>query len=689
VPNRLIHETSPYLLQHADNPVDWYPWGTEALEKARLEERPIFLSVGYAACHWCHVMAHESFEDPRIAELLNREFVPIKVDREERPDLDSIYMNALVAMTGQGGWPMSLFLTPDGEPFYAGTYFPPVPRYGMPSFGDVLMQLAAAWKNDREKIERIGRDVAQHLRESTQWSVKPQALQPSAIHQASETLVLSYDWEHGGWGNAPRFPQPMSIEFLLRQATRGDTAALQAAEHALTTMARGGMYDVVGGGFHRYSTDDDWLVPHFEKMLYDNALLSRAYLHAYRLTAKPFYRRIAEETLDFILREMAAPEGGFYSSLDADSEGEEGRYYLWTIDEIRSALADEKAFDLLQTAYNLPEQGNFDGRVILQRAVGDPELAVRFQIPVEQVPARMRELHNRLQKERARRVRPATDDKVLVAWNALAILSLAEAGFVLERSDYLSAAERAADFLLAALHPNARLLRSWRAGYARHDACLEDYAGLIVSLLELYRASPKVRWYAAAVELANEMLAHYADPQGGFFDVRDDADPLLARPKDIQDNATPSGNAQAAYALLLLEAYGEPGEWRGQAEAMLGTAMPLAVRYPTAFGHWLSAIDFAIGPVCQIAILGQPDDPRTQALHRVANKHFLPRSVLAVSPYPPESGSPRLLDERPLIGGLPSAYVCENFVCRQPVNDPQELVEQLERPYDPSRGSVT
>lgn len=679
MPNRLLHETSPYLLQHADNPVDWYPWGAEALEKAKSEGRPIFLSIGYAACHWCHVMAHESFEDAHIAELLNREFVPIKVDREERPDLDSVYMNALVAMTGQGGWPMSLFLTPEGEPFYAGTYFPPVPRYGLPSFGDVLIQLAAAWKNDHEKIERIGRDVAQHLRETIRWSVKPQVLQPSALHQASETLVLSYDWEYGGWGNAPRFPQPMSIEFLLRQASRGDAAALQVAEHALTTMARGGLYDVVGGGFHRYSTDDDWLVPHFEKMLYDNALLSRAYLHAYRMTAKPFYRRIAEETLDFILREMTGSEGGFYSSLDADSEGEEGRYYLWSVDEIRNALADENAFDLFQAAYHLPEQGNFAGRIILQRATGDPELAVRFQMPVEQVPARMRELHNRLHEVRARRVHPASDDKVLVAWNALTIQSLAEAGFVLQRSDYLSAAERAADFMLAALHANGRLLRSWRAGYARHDACLEDYAGLIVSLLELYRASPKVRWYTAAVELANEMIAHYADPLGGFFDVRDDADPLLARPKDIQDNATPSGNALAANALLLLEAFGEPGEWRSQAEAMLGTAMPLAVRYPTAFGHWLCVIDFAIGPVYQIAILGQPDDPRTKALHRAANGQYLPRSVLAVSTYPPESGSPRLVEERPLIGGQPSAYVCEHFLCRQPVNDPQELSELLER----------
>jgi len=765
--NHLAQENSPYLLQHAGNPVDWYPWVPEALEKARREDRPIFLSIGYAACHWCHVMAHESFEDPATAAYMNTHFVNIKVDREERPDLDGIYMQAVVALTGQGGWPMSVFLTPDGVPFYGGTYFPPVRRYNMPSFIELLQAVAHAWENDRTALLKSGQQILEHVRAQagvTHASVEATYTSPlrDTLAQVDKVLAQSYDWTHGGWGRAPRFPQPMTIEYLLRRGARGDRPALEMAVHALQAMAKGGMYDVVGGGFARYSTDDQWLVPHFEKMLYDNAQLARVYLHAWLVCredapvgtapvgargveaqagathvsvgaryASPL-RRVCEQTLDFVLREMTHPLGGFYSSLDADSEGEdgltEGGFYIWTPQEIQAALGNAPDADFVIAAYQVTEQGNFEGKNILQRALSDEQLAEQFSLPaadgcsVAAVPDRLRELHTRLLEARSQRIRPATDDKILVSWNALMLATFAEAGRYLGRPDYLAAAQRNARFLLGNMIQEGRLLRSWReplppprsiqrvemgegepssgsplskcafsfgeglgggAGGSRHTAYLEDYAALILGLLALYASDGNAEWYAAALRLADEMAAHYTDPAGGFFDTRDDAEALLYRPKELQDNATPSGNALAACALLMLAAYGDRLGGRDVAEAMLGSMQELMARHPTAFAQWLQAADFALGPVDEVAVVGEAGHPLTEALREALWKRYRPRLVAAISVnpaapgQPPAPGSPALLNDRPLKGGLPTAYVCQGFVCLRPVNSAEEMERQL------------
>ncbi|GAB4581468.1 MAG: thioredoxin domain-containing protein [Anaerolineales bacterium] len=674
MPNRLAYENSPYLLQHQNNPVDWYPWGQEALDKAKREDKPIFLSIGYAACHWCHVMEHESFEDPRTAALMNKYFVNIKVDREERPDLDSIYMQAVVAMTGHGGWPMSVFLTPDGEPFYGGTYFPPTRRYNMPSFTEVLGAIANTWQNDRERALRSGQQLKTHLQSEIRPMPNAVGLSADKAQQAAMGLAQSYDWKNGGWGQAPKFPQPMTIDFLLSRATRGDRLALDIATHALDAMAKGGMYDVVGGGFARYSVDDRWLVPHFEKMLYDNAQLARVYLHAYLITKNPFYRRVVEETLDFVIRELTHPEGGFYSSLDADSEGEEGKFYIWTLAEIQEILQEEAA--LFIAAYNITEGGNFEGHTVLQRALSDHELAEQFAIPLEAVLPRLQTAHAKLLARRAGRIRPGTDDKVLTAWNGLMLIAFAEAGRYLPREDYKTLAIRNADFLITRLYTSNRLLRSWRNGQTRHNAYLEDYAALILGLLALYQTDPNPRWFGEAQRLANEMVAHFQDPNGGFFDTRDDHETLVVRPKDMQDNATPSGNALAITALLQLAAFTSHGEWRDIAERALGGIQPVLTRYPTAFAQWLFALDFALGPVQEIALVGPA--PARDRLVQTVWERYNPRQVVAISDAIPPSGAPSLLQDRPLLNELPTAYVCEHFVCQHPVNSPEALKALLD-----------
>ncbi len=677
MPNHLVNENSPYLLQHSNNPVDWYPWGEEALTKARLENKPIFMSIGYAACHWCHVMEHESFEDTETAALMNQNFVNIKVDREERPDLDSIYMQATIAMTGSGGWPMSVFLTPDLRPFYTGTYFPPVRRYNMPSFKEVLLSLAKVWREERDEVDRVSSQVAQHIQPQMMEHEK-NTFSPETLEAATKSLLDTYDWGYGGWGSAPKFPQPMTIEFLLRRSLSDSPQReqiLKAILHVLSAMSRGGMYDVVGGGFARYSVDNFWRTPHFEKMLYDDAQLASVYLHGYLVTGEIKYRQVCEETLDFILREMTHPDGGFYSSLDADTEGEEGKFYVWTQDEIQSVLGPD--FDFFRTAYGITPQGNWEGKTILQRSLDDATLAAQSKLDIETVRAKLTKCHSKLLAARNTRIRPGTDDKVLVMWNALTLSAFAEAGRYLGRKDYLDAAIRNTHFLLNNLYVEDRLLRSWRDGQAKHNAYLEDYAGLILALLTLYQSDPNPEWYSSALKLADEIVSHFADPNGGFFDTRDDHEALLVHPKDIQDNATPSGNALAATALLQLATYGDRIEWRGVAEGMLVSVQNAALRYPTAFAQWLSAADFAVGPTREVAIMGGLDIPETQELLKALWKNYRPRQVAAISAYPPGPASPALVKDRPLLNNQPTAYVCQGFVCLQPVNSSVELEIQL------------
>ena len=686
--NRLTDEISHYLLQHADNPVDWHPWEKLALDKAKKENKPIFLSIGYAACHWCHVMAHESFDDPETAALMNKHFINIKVDREERPDLDSIYMSATQAMTGSGGWPMSVFLTPDLQPFYAGTYFPPVRRYNMPSFQEILHAVANAWENEREKAVDSAQRLTAHIQSQKSLSRYELALEPAHLDAAVKLLQESYDWGYGGWGKAPKFPQPMKIEFLLRRHISGDTDALKPATHALHAMARGGMYDVVGGGFSRYSVDNFWRVPHFEKMLYVNAQLVRAYLHAWQVTGEPDFEQIVTETLDFIAREMIHPAGGFYSSLDADSEGEEGKFYVWKREEIREQLSVDSAF--FEAAYGITERGNWEGKTVLQRVLDNSTLASRFQITLETVNDKLAVCHAKLLAARAERIRPGTDDKVLTAWNGLMLAAMAEAARVMPKQQgsagvaafshnnmYYNMATRNAEFLLTNLRPDGRLCRSWRDGKVTKEVFLEDYAALILGLLELYQTDFDNRWFASALELADELIERFGDPEGGFFDTPADGEKLVLRPKDFQDNATPSGNALACEALFKLAAFTGNGFYRDLAEKALKSVAEAAVRYPTAFSHWLSAADFALGNVKQVAVLGDTREKNFGELVQFIRREFRPNIVVAASSYPPAKDAPALLNERPLLDGSTSVFVCEGFVCRQPVTNVVDLQNQL------------
>ena len=684
--NKLSTSTSPYLLQHAHNPVDWHPWGKEALAKAKAENRPIFLSIGYAACHWCHVMAHESFEDPQTATFMNEHYINIKVDREERPDLDAIYMQATVAMTGSGGWPMSVFLTPDLKPFYAGTYFPPVPRHNMPSFKDVLAGIANTWQKQQDEATRVGDEVSGHLQQALSISVQSDSgFAQAHLDAAVKSLIDSYDWGYGGWGTAPKFPQPMTIEFLLRRAIKDtessviDSPALKASIHALKAMARGGMYDVVGGGFSRYSTDNFWRVPHFEKMLYDNAQLARAYLHAWQITGDPSFKQIVTETLDFIAREMTHPGGGFYSSLDADSEGKEGRFYIWTLDEIRSTLKEDS--DFFEAAYGITAKGNWEGHTILQRALDDASLTARFKLDLESASVKLTECHSKLLAIRAGRVHPGTDDKVLTSWNGLMLATMAETARVIGepqlRNKYINLATRNAEFLLSSLCPNGKLKHSWRDGKTSNEVFLEDHAALILGLLELYQTDFKDKWFASAKELADEMIELFNDPAGGFFDTSKEGEALLLRPKDVQDNATPSGNALACEALLKLAAFTDEGKYRDLAEKSLRLVVGMSVRYPTAFGRWLSAADFALDNVKQVAVVYEADAEHASELIRVVQSQYRPDLIVAASSYPPSINAPALLKDRPLKNGKPTAYVCEGFVCKNPVTTISELKELL------------
>ena len=731
--NRLARETSPYLLQHAHNPVDWYAWGAEALARAAAEDRPIFLSVGYSACHWCHVMERESFEDEGTAAVLNASFVSIKVDREERPDVDAVYMGALQAMTGAGGWPMSIFLTPDGRPFYGGTYFPGQPRYGMPSFRQTLVAVATSWRDRRAELEARATQLADELKRAStaltegaaaspvqagEPALEPESSPPAAGGGGSAALPLvgrsnvrgsgilvtgvsklldDFDFEHGGWGGPPRFPQPAVIELLLRQARRdGDERALQDAEgpvrvatRALDAMAAGGIHDQIGGGFHRYATDTDWLVPHFEKMLYDNAQLARVYLHAYQLTGERRFREVAETTLDYMARELRTPDGLFAASQDADTDGVEGATYVWTQPEVAAMLGgtaadpgseaqagDAGLLALFMSAHGVTERGNWEGRTILSRVMSDEQVGAIYGLSPVVVATQLDSARRLLFAGRRARPQPGLDDKSVAAWNGLALAAFAEAIPVLERPADREIAERLAEAALRLLRGrDGRLARSFRSGRTAGSGGLEDYACLADGLVVLYETTFDERWLAAARELIGVVERQFTDSAGGWFDTAADAEQLLIRPKDTQDGATPSGGATAAAVLLRLAELTGDGSLRTAAERAIRQVEGLAARYPRSFAVWLGALDFASAEVAQVVIVGDPQAPDTQILLSVVRQGFQPHRVVAVGD--PRSSTLDLLHNRIASDGRATAFVCRDFACRQPVTEPQDLAAEL------------
>jgi uncharacterized protein YyaL (SSP411 family) len=694
--NRLIRETSPYLLQHAHNPVDWYPWGEEALAKACAEDKPILLSIGYAACHWCHVLSSESFENEATARLMNELYVSIKVDREERPDLDALYMEAVQALTGSGGWPMTVFLTPDGAPFYGGTYFPPQDRYGMPGFTRVLRGVADLFHNQREEVERQAEAFREHyfgqartgLQLPDDFNPGTASISAEALTAAANVLVSQFDPVEGGFGPAPKFPHPMGLEFLLRIEARrraADASALPSSHLdenllpltllTLDKMADGGIYDQVGGGFHRYSTDKIWLTPHFEKMLYDNALLAPVYLHAWQLTGEPRYRRIAEETLDYVLREMTDPSGAFYSTQDADSEGKEGAFYVWSAEELRDLLGDDAPLALAY--WGVSDSGNFEGANILHGAQPLEDIAASLGIAIDEALASVERARSTLYEARSKRIWPGKDDKALAAWNGWMLRAFAEAGRLLDRDDYVAAANRNADFVARELLVDGRLQRAWRNGQAKLDAYLEDYAALANAFLSLYEATGAAGRFTFARTLVEAMIERFWDEAtGAFFDTAGDAEPLIGRPRDLTDNATPSGTSLACEALLRLTAFTADLRYREYAARILVALAPAMERHPSSFGHLLCALDDLIGPYYEVAIVGSPEDAATQALVQVVNSRFLPRIALAVGA--PDDIEVPLLENRALVDGQPAAHVCQGFVCQRPVTASAALLSQLD-----------
>jgi uncharacterized protein len=666
--NALADETSPYLLQHKDNPVDWRPWGPETLGRAAEEDKPILLSIGYSACHWCHVMERESFEDPDTASYMNEHFVPIKVDREERPDVDDIYMEAVQGMTGQGGWPLTVFLDSEGVPFYGGTYFPPEPRQGMPSFRQVLEATAGAYANQREELREASSRIRQSLGVIGEVGQSEQPLDRSLMDRTVSGLQANFDQANGGFGGAPKFPPASTLEFLL------DRGITEPVKLTLDKMMHGGIYDQLGGGFARYSVDATWLVPHFEKMLYDNALLARAYLHGWQVMGEERWMRVCTETLDWALREMCGPEGGFYSALDADSEGEEGRFYVWDEEELREALTDAgiaaDAIERVLGHWGVSAAGNFDGKNILHVPLG-----ASAKQPYELADAR-----TALYRWRDRRVRPGLDDKRLCSWNALMIAALADAGAALGRQDYIDAASSCARFVWESMRDtDGRLLRTWKDGEARLNAYLEDHAFLVEALLRLYEATLEVRWFDAARETADAMIARFADDErGGFFTTSSDHEELIVRRKDVADHPIPSGNSSATYALLRLAALtGERG-YEDRAGGTMRIFAPAAIQHPESFGHLLQAIDFHLSPVREVALVapatGDGGAPLSELASVVRSAHR-PHVVLAGGPEGSER--PELLQERTTVEGHAAAYVCEHFACKQPVTEPEALAALL------------
>jgi uncharacterized protein YyaL (SSP411 family) len=689
--NRLADETSPYLRQHKDNPVDWYPWGDEAFAKAKAEDKPIMLSVGYSACHWCHVMAHESFEDPATAEVMNRLFVNIKVDREERPDVDAVYMTAVQSLTGRGGWPMTVFLTPDGQPFYGGTYYPKEERHGLPGFTQLLEAIDDAWRERRDELLAQAGKLATALARSGELpgAGTDSGLGTDVLDRAAAQLAAHYDGRFGGFGGAPKFPQAMSLDHLLRHYVRtGDAMSRQVALGTLDAQAAGGMYDQIGGGFHRYSVDARWLVPHFEKMLYDQATLARVYLHAWLVAGQERHKRVLVETIEYVLRDLRHEDGGFYSAEDADSEGEEGKFYVWSLDELNEVLGSagltEDQAAAIAGWWGVTKGGNFEGHNILHIA--------GFSLEGSDGPGRgapapdgIEQARERLFRHREQRVRPGLDDKVLTGWNGMFLQALAEAAAALGRADWMEAARANARFLLDELRrPDGRVLRSWQADAtpgpdgrrARHLGYAEDYAALLGALVTLAEVD-EVAWLAPAGEIAAGLCDLFADP-GGFYTTGLDAETLITRPRDVFDNATPSANSLAANGLLRLAALTGERRWQEAGESAVRAVGAVMGEHPTAFAELHGALERAVRPPIEVAVIGDPADPATAELTGEVRRRFMPTAVSVAAP--PGTGADRtaLLADRPLVDGRPTAYVCQHFACRQPVIDPSALAAQLD-----------
>ncbi len=681
--NRLINETSPYLRQHSHNPVDWYPWCEEALQRAKVENKPILLSIGYSACHWCHVMEKESFEDKTTAQLMSQHFVCIKVDREERPDLDAVYMAAVQMMTGRGGWPMTVFLTPDRIPFYGGTYFPPEDRYGMPGFQKVLLAVSEAFQNRRAEIEQQGKAIVEEIDRRLDQQMPPGLITDDILDEAFSALHKGFDARYGGFGDAPKFPQPMVLEFLLRYSHRtGRSSPLEMVEITLQKMAYGGIYDQIGGGFHRYSVDEHWLAPHFEKMLYDNAQMASLYLHVFLMTGKPLYRRISVETLDYLLREMQHPESGFCSSQDADTDGEEGRYFLWTSTEIKAILEDRSA-DFCRY-FDVSESGNFEGENILHWS------GTETSAENHEMNGFFSEDRRQLADVREGRVKPNRDDKVLASWNGLMISALAEAGVALNRTDYLEAAIKTGNRLLKTMAisvekdwyriPHTLPTLSRRNENAENPVSfLEDYALAADGFLRLFEATGDPQWLDAAVKLVKTMNRFYTDPQGGYFTTAEDAEVLISRPKETMDNAVPSGNSVACEVLLRLAVLTGDHTYESSAAAYLRSLRLAMSRYPTAFGRLLCAADRFIGPIQELVIIGNREWPSTDELLQVARSQYRPNLMIVYWDKKVSLDIP-LLEGRDCNEGEAVAFLCENGLCRMPTSDPQGLKDLFSNP---------
>jgi uncharacterized protein YyaL (SSP411 family) len=672
--NRLARETSPYLLQHAHNPVDWYPWADEAFEKAKKQDKPIFLSIGYSTCHWCHVMERESFEDEHVAEIMNEHFVSIKVDREQRPDIDEIYMNAVVMMTGSGGWPLSVFLTPEGKPFFGGTYFPPRDAYSRPGFERVLLSVAGAWKNRRQDLIGSAAKISDVLQTSASLTGKTN-LSPEILDAAFVNFRDSFDAVNGGFGTALKFPQPTNLSMLLSYWHRtADNQALEMVEKTLDAMANGGIYDHIGGGFHRYSTDARWLVPHFEKMLYDQALLSKVYLQAYQITKKEHYAKIAREVFDYVLRDIKDPAGGFYSAEDADSEGREGTFYLWDPEQIDSVLDEEQA-RVFNAYYGITNEGNFEkGKTILNITTSIDQLQKQFQKDQAEIENILASARTRIFQQRAKRIRPHRDEKIITAWNGLMISSLAFGGAVLEEKKYIEAATRAAEFILSILNQNGRLMRYYRNGRIIEKAFLDDYAFMAMALLDLYEATFDTKWLIKAKSLSNEMIELFTDTEnGGFFLAGNNGEKLIARTKPSSDGAVPSGNSVAALVLLKLGRFTVDQHFTELGGKVLDTFSQQLEKAPAYSSLMVTALDFWLGPTKEIIIAGNADKTDVKRMLKLMHSTFLPNAIALL--HEPDKSNSALYNTVPFIknqitiDGKATAYVCENYVCNRPVND--------------------